>query len=138
MVGSWFGENTGLNLCLEFRFAVQRKERAKRFGVKIENLAEPWFVVWVQSSEKGLGQTLVRQVRSSEKVMGRTLVGHVQNLEKECRRTLTGVLVLEKEIGRTLVCQFQNSEKGIGQTLVQQVRRSEKRPRLGLRLALGC
>ena len=45
----------------EFQFGVRRKDRA-----------EPWFGVPVRSSEKGSGQTLVRQVRSSEKGTGRT------------------------------------------------------------------
>ena len=72
-LGSEFGEriwpNTGL-AGSEFG----EKKRAKlwfgRFGVRIKDLAEPWFGVWVRSSEKGCGLTLVWQVWSSEKRKG--------------------------------------------------------------------
>ena len=59
----WFG-----------RFGLRRKDRAEpwfgRFGVWRKYRAEPWLRVWVQSSEKRLGRTLVRQVWNFEEEMG--------------------------------------------------------------------
>ena len=76
--GSEFGERNGTNPgSAGSGFWVLRKDRA-----------EPWFGVRVQSSEKGYGLTLVRQVWSSEKGMGRTLVWQVRSSEKEPGRTL--------------------------------------------------
>ena len=68
-----------------------------RLGVRRKDMAKPWFRVWVWSSEKGSGLSLVWQVRSSGKETGRTLVWQVRSFEKGT--------------GRTLVWQFLSSEK---------------------------
>ena len=57
-------------------------------GVRRKDRTKLWFGVWVQSLEKGLGPTLVRQVQSSEIGTGRTLVWQVLSSEKGTGRTL--------------------------------------------------
>ena len=56
-----------LNPDSEFGFGVQRKEQAERWFGRLEFGESTWPNLWAQSSEKGTGRTLVRQVRSSEK-----------------------------------------------------------------------
>ena len=79
----------GPRLCFytEFGVPVRKKDRA-----------EPWFGFRVQSSEKGPGPTLVRQVWSSEKGTVGMLVQQVRSSEKRQGQPLVRrVLSSEKE-----------------------------------------
>ena len=112
-----FGQGLCFTWSSEFRFGGRRKDRA-----------EHWFRARVQSSEKGSGLTLVRQVRSLEKGTDQTLSDRFRVQRKEWAEPWFGRFgVGRKDRAEPWFCRFGVRRKEWYRTLVWQVRSWEKR-----------